>query len=92
VLGWSWLFPPYFWHFNARAVEPTDAFFLNAPPLRAECESDHELGYELIKRIAQVMLKRLQAIRWQLLRLEGVKYGPNDDSVNHAIGTREQSK
>ena len=27
-LGWSWLFPPYLWHFSARAVEPTelDAF------------------------------------------------------------------
>ena len=20
VLGWSWLFPPYYWHFGARAV------------------------------------------------------------------------
>ena len=23
VLGWSWLFPPYYWHFDARALEPT---------------------------------------------------------------------
>src|SRR6185369_8972117 len=23
VLGWSWLFPPYVWHFQARAVELT---------------------------------------------------------------------
>src|SRR5689334_18423565 len=30
VLGWSWLFPPYFWHFDARAVEPTDAIFIYA--------------------------------------------------------------
>src|SRR5262245_21163805 len=27
VLGWSWLFPPYYWHFDARAVEPTEAIF-----------------------------------------------------------------
>src|ERR1700730_16914919 len=25
VLGWSWLFPPYRWHFNARVVEPVRA-------------------------------------------------------------------
>ena len=67
VLGWSWLFPPYFWHFNARALEPTDAIFFYATPLREECESDHELGYELMKRMAGVMLSRLQATRRQLL-------------------------
>jgi CRP/FNR family transcriptional regulator, cyclic AMP receptor protein len=68
VLGWSWLFPPHFWHFNARALEVTDAVFIYGTPLREQCESDHELGYELMKRMAEVMIKRLQAIRWQLLR------------------------
>ena len=67
VLGWSWLFPPYCWHFNARALEPTEAIFIYATPLREECESDHELGYELIKRMAEAMLTRLQATRRQLL-------------------------
>jgi CRP-like cAMP-binding protein len=67
ILGWSWLFFPYFWHFDARAVEPTDAIFIYATPLREECESDHELGYELMKRLAAVMVKRLQATRWKLL-------------------------
>ena len=71
VLGWSWLFPPYFWHFNARALEPTEAVFIYATPLREECESDHELGYELLKRMAEIMLTRLQATRRQLLRLNG---------------------
>ncbi len=68
VLGWSWLFPPYFWHFDARTLEPTDAIFLYGTPLRDECESDHDLGYELMKRMAQVMMRRLQATRWQLLK------------------------
>jgi len=68
VLGWSWLFPPYFWHFDARALEPTDALFLYGTPLRDECEADHDLGYELMKRMAQVMMSRLQATRWQLLK------------------------
>ncbi len=67
ILGWSWLFPPYFWHFDARALEATDAIFIYGTPLREECESDHELGYELMKRLAAVMMRRLQAARWQLL-------------------------
>jgi CRP/FNR family transcriptional regulator, cyclic AMP receptor protein len=67
VLGWSWLFPPYYWHFNARAVELTEAVFFYSTPLRDECETDHDLGYELVKRMAEVMMKRLQATRRQLL-------------------------
>jgi CRP/FNR family transcriptional regulator, cyclic AMP receptor protein len=67
VLGWSWLLPPYYWQFDARAIEPTKAIFFYATPLRDEAENDHELGYELYKRIAQVMLKRLQATRRRLL-------------------------
>jgi CRP-like cAMP-binding protein len=69
VLGWSWLFPPYFWHFGARALAPTEAIFIYATPLRHECEADHELGYELMKRMAAVMLTRLQAARRQWLGL-----------------------
>src|SRR3954470_13834801 len=38
ALGWSWLFPPYYWQFGARALEPTDAIFIYATPLREECE------------------------------------------------------
>jgi CRP-like cAMP-binding protein len=67
VLGWSWLFPPYYWHFDARALEPTAAIFFYGTPLRTECEADHELGYELLRRMAEVMLRRLQATRRQLL-------------------------
>jgi CRP-like cAMP-binding protein len=67
VLGWSWLFPPYYWHFDARAVESTEALFFYGTPLRTECETDHELGYELLKRMAEIMLQRLQATRRQLL-------------------------
>jgi CRP/FNR family cyclic AMP-dependent transcriptional regulator len=72
VLGWSWLFPPYFWHFDARALEPTDAIFIYGTMLREECESDHDLGYELTRRMAEVMLQRLQATRRQLLELPGM--------------------
>lgn len=73
VLGWSWLFPPYFWHFDARALEPVDAIFIYGTRLREECESDHDLGYELTRRMAQVMLQRLHATRQQLLQFKGMR-------------------
>jgi CRP/FNR family transcriptional regulator, cyclic AMP receptor protein len=70
VLGWSWLFPPYYWHFSARAVEPTRAIFFSGTRLRAQCEEDPVFGYELMKRIATIVIERLQITRVQLIQLQ----------------------
>jgi CRP-like cAMP-binding protein len=67
LVGWSWMFPPYTWHFTARAAEATEAIFFYGTILREYCERDPSLGYELFKRITPVMLKRLQAARHRLL-------------------------
>ena len=67
LLGWSWLFPPYVWHFSARAVEPTSAIFFYGTVLREYCEQDQSLGYELFKRMSEVMTRRLQSARSRLL-------------------------
>lgn len=72
VLGWSWLFPPYRWHFSARVIEPVRAISLDGICLRNKSEEDHELGYQLTKRVAQIMLERLQATRLQLLDIYDV--------------------
>ncbi len=69
VLGWSWLIPPYHWRFDARAMRPTLAIVLDGKCLRAKCEEDHELGYQLGKRIASSLGQRLDATRLQLLDL-----------------------
>lgn len=66
VLGWSWLFPPYFWRFGARAIEPVDAIFFYGTRLREQAEESPAIGYELMKRMTGVMLERLQATRQQL--------------------------
>ena len=71
VLGWSWLIPPYEWHFDARAVELTRAFALDGKCLRTKCEEDHHLGYELLKRFTDIIEQRLQATRLQLLDIYG---------------------
>jgi CRP-like cAMP-binding protein len=72
VLGWSWLFPPYRWHFGAQALELTRAIAFDGACLRMKAEADHDLGYELLKRFAQTIIERLQATRLQMLDVYGV--------------------
>jgi CRP-like cAMP-binding protein len=60
VLGWSWLFAPYYWHFDACAVELTEAIFFYGTRLREHCEQDREFGYELMRRVTAVVMQRLQ--------------------------------
>ncbi|HTK11185.1 MAG TPA: cyclic nucleotide-binding domain-containing protein [Ktedonobacteraceae bacterium] len=67
VLGWSWLFPPYRWHFSSRVIEPVHGIMLDAATLRKMCDEDHTFGYELVRRIAHVITQRLQSTRLQLL-------------------------
>jgi CRP/FNR family transcriptional regulator, cyclic AMP receptor protein len=71
VIGYSWLFPPYRWRFDARAIEPTRALALDGQCLRGKCDDDPVLGYELMKRFAGIALQRLQATRLQLLDVYG---------------------
>lgn len=68
VLGWSWLFPPFAWHFQARATEPTTAIVLGGGHLLSVAERDPAFGYALMKRVVQVVIQRLQATRAKLLR------------------------
>ena len=71
VLGWSWLFPPYRCHFDARARTLVRALALDGVCLRGKCEADPKLGYELMSRFAQVLIERLQWTRLRLLDLYG---------------------
>ncbi|MGC9664945.1 cyclic nucleotide-binding domain-containing protein [Planosporangium sp. 12N6] len=73
VLGWSWLFPPYRWHFGAYAVETTFALRLDAFEVRRLCDADHEVGYQLTRRFMQVVVDRLQATRMRLLDPDAVR-------------------
>lgn len=71
VVGWSWLFPPYFWHFDARAVTAVRAVAVDGACLRGKCDDDPALGYELMRRFSAVLIERLQATRVRLLDLYG---------------------
>ena len=72
VLGWSWLFPPYQWHFDARARQATRAIAMDGRCLRGKCDADPALGYDLMKRFSAIMHERMQAARLQIIDL----YGP----------------
>jgi len=76
LLGWSWMFPPYIWHFTARAVERTAAIFFNSAILREYCERDHALGYELFKRMSAVMVKRLASAHGKMRALDPLQMQP----------------
>lgn len=69
LLGWSWMFPPYVWHFSARAIEPTNTLFFYGSILREYCERDHSLGFELFKRMSAVMVHRLHLAQQKILAL-----------------------
>lgn len=66
IVGWSWLIPPYYWHFSALVITPTLVIALDARRLREKCETDHDFGYELLKRVALVVGQRLRATRLSL--------------------------
>ncbi len=67
VLGWSWLFPPFSWHFQARTLEPVRAVKLDGGHLLGLAEKNKEFGYRLMKRVARVVIQRLQSTRKKML-------------------------
>jgi CRP/FNR family cyclic AMP-dependent transcriptional regulator len=75
-LGWSWLFPPYTFRASGQAVEPTKTIFFYGTRLRQQCEEDHDLGYEIMKRIAQVAIHNMDVTHRTLVARAGQKDCP----------------
>jgi CRP-like cAMP-binding protein len=71
LLGWSWLFPPHRWAFDATALTPTRAIVLDAARLRAAIDDDPAFGLEVVRRVGATVADRLNATRLQLLDLYG---------------------
>jgi CRP-like cAMP-binding protein len=69
ALGWSWLFPPYRWSVDARAVSPVGAIVVDAECLRNKAEADPAFGYELMKRLSAPIAAQLHATQVRLLDL-----------------------
>jgi len=77
-LGWSWLFQPYSLHLSAHALTPTRTIFFYGTRLREQCEADHELGYQLMKRIAQAATQCLRATQQRLMEYIDKNSPPKD--------------
>jgi len=73
LLGWSWLVPPYRKQSDARAVGLVRATAFDGTCIRAKCDADPRLGYEILKRLAQIMEARLAETRLQLLDVYGAR-------------------
>jgi CRP-like cAMP-binding protein len=69
VLGWSWLHPPYRWHFGAVAREATTAVAFDAASVRRRCDEDTAFGYAILRCFTPVITERLQATRLRVLDL-----------------------
>ena len=65
------MFPPYRWHFDARALEPVGAISVDAECLRSKAEADTAFGDPLMKRLAASDVDRLQVTRIRLLDVYG---------------------
>jgi len=71
LLSWSWLLPPYRKQCDARAAGVVRATAFDGACIRTKCDADPRLGYELLKRLAQIMEEQLAATRLQLLDVYG---------------------
>ena len=68
ALGWSWLFPPFQWHFRARVLEPCHAIEMSGASLLIRSEEDCGFGHELLKRVSRQVIQRLQVTRNRLVQ------------------------
>jgi CRP-like cAMP-binding protein len=66
-VGWSWMYPPYRWNFDANVQTEVMAIQFDGPQLKKISLADPELGYELLRRFTEVIVTRMQALRIQLL-------------------------
>ncbi len=71
VAGFSWLLEPHLWQFDGRSIDPVRAIALDGDCLRAKCERDPQLGFELMRRFARLATGRLQSTRLRLLDVYG---------------------
>ena len=69
VVGWSWLVPPYRWHFDARALEPVATVAVDGACLRAKAEATPGVRLRPPRPARRMLLERLQATRIRLLDL-----------------------
>jgi CRP/FNR family transcriptional regulator, cyclic AMP receptor protein len=69
VFGWSWLFSPYRWEVDARAVTDCHLIAVDGVRLREQCDADRLFGYEIATRFGADALQRMKDSWYQILEL-----------------------
>lgn len=67
VIGWSWLIRPYRWDFQGRAVTDSVVYAFDGGKIRERCEADHDFGYAILQRFAELMSVRLVVARQRMI-------------------------
>ena len=69
IVGWSWMIPPYRWHFSGRALDDIVALSFDAKCIRKKFSQDHELCSELCIRFSTLVAKRLEETLLQMAHI-----------------------
>ncbi|MBI5083441.1 MAG: Crp/Fnr family transcriptional regulator [Acidobacteria bacterium] len=75
-LGWSSLLDQVNKQFRARSVDAVRALAFDGARIVAACESDHEFGYIVLRKVLEVVAERLRATRLQVLDVYSKKGAP----------------
>jgi len=71
ILGWSWLFEPYVWTFDAVAVKPVQAIEVGTSCIRSVLDADPASAAVIYRSIGALMAERLASARLRLVDLFG---------------------
>jgi CRP-like cAMP-binding protein len=71
TMGWSAIADKTTTHFQARALTRVQTIALDGSALSLAFEEDHNLGYEMMKRLLPLITERLDHTRMQLIDMYG---------------------
>jgi len=71
TMGWSALTETTTTHFQARALTRVQTIAFDGTALSVVFEEDHDLGYEIMKRLLPLVTERLDHTRMQLIDMYG---------------------
>lgn len=67
ALGWSWLAPPYRWHFDAQTLEPVETIIVHAPRIREYMVEHKAFANELYRRFFELVVSRVHGVQLQMM-------------------------
>lgn len=85
LVGWSSILKLGEMTATVVALEDTQVIAIDAASLRTLCDQDHDIGYQIMRRIATALSQRLVASRLQVLDLFGLALFDDVDSYDNSL-------